>query len=539
MTLFAHLSDLHITNQGRGQQLVFERLVRTLEAERSAIRQSRTTLVITGDVFDSADGASAALVAAFQSLHERIVEALGGDAPTIVLPGNHDRRRFGLVGPHQGELFEALARAVDPERVFVAGCRGPFLAEIVPPDFHELPAQVVALDSSYLPHGLLGAGGTIRLEDLLQVHAELPDDGKPLLLLVHHHLVPTPITDISHVNSIRAPRLLRWFVGKALPALVANADREELTMTALGAGTALSTLNSFGRAVLLLHGHKHVPTARLLRGMTDGSGDILIASAGSAGIRERVDGTRHPDAARLWPSFNWVELEPDRVRVEALSFSPKQSAKEPIRRELARARLNGRKWETDPVSLHPRDRPLRVALDQADYTLGTSPIVPGRFDCSCSRRVELVPGATLRRYVDFVHALPLLAPRTRRLRRGASRIELEPGGVTSHFIPHALCRTVGEGRRSYGPGAAFDWVGLLCRYGAERATLRLAREGAEWMKPFASLTDLTTGREEPQALADSGEHWSVTRLDCPARTLLRIYWPLDADTATNFRIWPY
>ena len=32
---------------------------------------------------------------------------LGGDAPTIVLPGNHDRRRFGLLGPHDEALFLA------------------------------------------------------------------------------------------------------------------------------------------------------------------------------------------------------------------------------------------------------------------------------------------------------------------------------------------------------------------------------------------------------------------------------------------------
>ena len=527
MTLFVHLSDLHLKSDGGRQTLIFERLVQTLEQERESSAQPRVPLVITGDVFDTAGGPSEPLVSAFLHLHERMVSALGSDAPTIVLPGNHDRRRFGLVGPHRGELFQALSAAVDPRRVFVAGCRAPFLAELVPQAFHGLPAHVVALDSSYLPHGLLSAGGTIRLEDLLQVHAQLPDDEKPLLLLVHHHLVPTPITDISHVTSLRAPRLMRWFVGKVLPALVSNADREELTMTALGAGTALSTLNSFGRAVLLLHGHKHVPTARVLRGMTDESGDILIASAGSGGLRERVHAARHPDAARLWPTFNLVELGTDRVRVEALSFSPKRSTKPPIRRDLARARLAKRKWELDAVTLRARDTPLRVALDMAHYRLYRSLVAPERYDVSCERLVELEPGATLRRYVDFVHALPLLAPRARQVNRGSRRIELTPGGVTEYRVDHALCRTIDEGQRSYGRGAAFEWVGLLCRYGAKNAALRLSREGAEWLKPFASVTDLTTGREEPLALVPSPEHWSVTRPDCAARSLLRIYWPLE------------
>jgi len=349
------------------------------------------------------------------------------------------------------------------------------------------------------------------------------------VLLLHHHLIPTPITDISHVDSQRTPRLLRWIVGKLLPALVANADREELTMTALGAGTALSMLNSFGRAVLLLHGHKHVPTARILRGMTDGCGDILLVSAGSAGLRERVGEARHPDAARLWPTFNRVELENDRVQVEALSFSPKRSAKAPVRRELAAARLAEQKWVPIAVSFHPQDAPPRVALDQAEYRLTRSVVTGERFDVACERRVELAPGASLGRYVDFVGMLPLLAPRTGRSGRRSRRVELTLGGVTQFSIEHGLCRTLGEAKRSYGAGVAFESVGLLCRYGARQATLRLARKGAERLVPFASATDLTTGREQPLALEALDDYWSATKLDCAARSLLRIYWPLDVD----------
>jgi 3',5'-cyclic AMP phosphodiesterase CpdA len=525
MALLIHLSDLHLTNEPGPQELLFERLVQTLELERKARAGEHVAIVITGDVFDTVEGPPETSVASFLRLHERMLLAVGGDVPTIILPGNHDRRRFGLVGPHHAALFQALADAVDPQRVFVAGCKTPFLAELVPQAFHGLPAHVVTLDSSYLPYGLLSAGGTIRLQDLLQVHAELPRDDKPLLVLVHHHLIPTPITDVSHVNSLRAPRIMRWFVSKVLPALVSYGDREELTMTALGAGTALSALNSFGRAVLLLHGHKHVPTARVLRGMTDDCGDILLASAGSAGLRERV-GSTDADAARLWPTFNLVELEPARVRVQALSFSPKRSATPPIRRELADARLVARKWDPIPVSFRPSDAPTRIALDQADYHLSRSLATPGRFDLSCERQVELEPDAILPRYVDFVHALPLVAPRTRRRRAAMRRIELTVGGVTRCRIEHALCRTLDEGKRSYGAGAAFEWVGLHCRYGARRATLRLAREGADSLRPFASITDLATGREQPLAISTSDQHWSVTQVDCTARSLLRIYWPL-------------
>jgi hypothetical protein len=319
---------------------------------------------------------------------------------------------------------------------------------------------------------------------------------------------------------------VRWLVGKALPALISNADREELTMTALGAGTALSTLNSFGRAVLLLHGHKHVPTARLLRGLTEHCGDLLIVSAGSAGLRERVHATRDPDAARLWPALNLVELDADGVRVEALSFSPKRS-KSPVRRELALARRVHPKWESEPVSFKVAGATLRVELDRADYSLDRSLSWPERWDVACERRVELKPGAKLRRYVDFIRTVPLVAPRAGARRRESRRIELNLNDVTGYQMSHHLCRTLAEGQRSYGAGSAFEWLGLLCRYGASHACLRLSRRQAQWLKPFGSVTDLTTGRERPLAVETSDDYWTVSARDCAPRSLLRLYWPLD------------
>src|SRR5882672_9661992 len=191
--LLVHLSDLHIVRDAARQALVLDRLVDALGRERAASSAERIVVTITGDVFDSATDPAPELIDTFLRLHARVVAALGGDAPTIVLPGNHDRRRLGLLGPHREGLFRALHDAVDPRRVFVAGCRTPFLAQIVPAPWHGLPAHVITYDSSYLPHGLVGAGGTIRIEDLLQAHARLPDDGRPVLLFIHHHLIPTPI----------------------------------------------------------------------------------------------------------------------------------------------------------------------------------------------------------------------------------------------------------------------------------------------------------------------------------------------------------
>ena len=410
--------------------------------------------------------------------------------------------------------------------MFVAGTNTPFLAELVPPELHGLPAHVIAYDSSYLPRGLLGAGGTIRVEDLLQVHAQLPSDGLPVLVLVHHHLIPTPVTDISGVDDSTAPRFARWFLRVAVPSLFSNADREELTMTALGAGTALSALHTFGRPVLLLHGHKHMPTARLLRGMTDGCGDVLLASAGTAAKRERVHATRDPDAARLWPSFNTVVFDEGRVHVDAVAFSPKRNTRPPLRRVLARVSASGPKWERKAMTFRVSDPSPRVQRDEASYLLSPSASHPHRWDFSCERTIELVKGARLRRYVDFIHSLPLAPSRTRGRRQRSRRVELTLNGTVQYAAREAICRTLAEGAIHYGPGTAFEWVGLLCRYGAVQATLRLSRQNAASVAPFASVTDLTTGRERPVRLVATAEEWTASAEGCAPRTMLRIYWPL-------------
>lgn len=525
MSLVVHLSDLHMVPEAPWQASIFEALVRTLRLEYEAARPDRVAVVITGDVFDSATDPSAQAVDAFLRLHRGVVAALGGDAPTLVVPGNHDRRRHGLLGPNRGELFRSLHGAADPRQLFVAGAVPPFLAQIVPDELHRLPAHVIAYDSTYLPGGLVGAGGTVRVEDLLMAHARLPEDGRPIVILTHHHLIPTPLTDVNSIDSSGTPRMVRWLVGTALPALVSYGDREELTMTALGAGTALSALHTFGRAVLLLHGHKHVPTARLVAGMSDGSGDVLIASAGSAGTRERVHAARHPDAVRLWPSFNLVSLTERHVRVESVSFSSKRTAPPPVRSPLAQANIEGPKWKPELVIPGVRDAESRVELDAAHYVLSPSPSSADLWDLSFERRVELREGARLRRYIDFVHALPG-GVGTGARRRGNHHVELAIGGVTRHFVPEALRRVFGPGARESDATVPFEWVGLLCRYGAAHAILQLDRANTGSLEPFGSVTDLTIGRERPARLEVTPKHWSLAIEGISPRTLLRIYWPL-------------
>jgi hypothetical protein len=58
--------------------------------------------------------------------------------------------------------------------------------------------------------------------------------------------------------------------------------------------------------------------------------------------------------------------------------------------------------------------------------------------------------------------------------------------------------------------------------------LRLTSGNAPAWQPFASVTDLTTGRERPARIELADGRWSVTVQRCAPRTLLRIYWPLEA-----------
>ncbi len=527
MALIFHLSDLHIDTRRDNQRLLFDVLVDTVGREKQSAKTDNVALVITGDVFDSSTMPPGEAVPFFLDLHARIVAAVGGALPSVVIPGNHDRRWRGLVGPNRSILFDALRAAVDPHAVYVGGCRFPFLAEVVPRGFHGLPAHLVAYDSTYVPHGLFSAGGLIRQEDLLHAFAQIDESspGLPLVVLVHHHLIPTPVTDVSFIGAGRAmARFPRWLIGKALPTLVANADREELTMTALGAGTALSTLQAFDRPVLLLHGHKHFPTARLVRGLSDRSGDLLIVSAGSAGLRERLDASQDPEAASLWPSFNVLRIDEDRVSVQAVSFPSRRSGRTPVRRDLADVTRRASRWDPDALSGRVRDGAIAVERDEARFVLTPSRTAPeARWDYTCERRVAVVPGADLHRYVEFVHgrldATRARAPGRRR------RIELALNGVTRYRVADALRRTAEDARHATGAATAFEWVGLLSRYGGARVVLSLTRDAGP-LAPFGSVTDLATGRESPAPVEAREDGWWLEVRDCAPRTMLRMYWPL-------------
>lgn len=537
MATIVHLSDLHLLASPREQEIIFDGLVDALEHVRDHACEPIGLLAITGDVFDSATLPLEMATRRFGELHKEMCRAVGGDVPTVIVPGNHDRRRNGLFGPHRPELFNALRDALG-SRAWVHGCNTPFLCDVVPPSYHGLPLWIVVYDSTYLPRGLVSAGGALRQEDLLYAAAQLT--GKqpdwPVLFLLHHHLVPTPLTDLGPVEIDHAPRVVRWGVQHLLPELIANADREELTMTALGAGTAISTLHTLGRSVLAIHGHKHYSTARMLDGMNEGDGDVLLVSAGSAGIAQRWHDHSVSDSARLWPSFNVMSLQGEELAIDTLSFAWKEATAKHSRRALVRARRSGSQWRVEPLRVvNIEDAGPRLALNASRCALRASLTHPGRWDFACQREVQVAPDVRLHRYVEEVTSLPDGRGIVSEHGPHADlpmQVHLELNGKTHYRVLGANFRTLAEANRVYGDRSSpFGSVGLLNRYFSEVAQLTLTGLGDAASDAFGSATDLGTGLERPLALERRAEPGTVQvrSLQCAPRTLLRIYWRLDRE----------
>jgi 3',5'-cyclic AMP phosphodiesterase CpdA len=534
VSLIAHLSDLHLFAAAAEETAIFKSLVEALRAETAARGRRMDLIVITGDVFDSVTVEPALATHRFAELLVAFQEASGGSTPTVIIPGNHDRRRSGLIGPHREELFLALRDKLGPS-AWVHGCTTPVLSAVIPHEVHGQPLWIVAYDSTYLPRGLLSAGGALRQEDLLYAAAQIGDQEPdwPVLFLLHHHLVPTPLTDLDTIDLRKTSALVRWGITRLLPELVANADREELTMTALGAGTAISTLHTLGRAVLVLHGHKHYATARLLDGVAKGEGDVLIVSAGSAGMAQTWYPTSARDAARLWPSFNVIDLTSDRVSVDTLSFGWKSGQQtRHFRRPLVAAQRNRAQWLLEHIEHDEFARlgPL-LSVNEAHFNLTHSPShAAARWDYTVERRVALLPKARLRRYVetvDALHGATLHVEGADRTEDLPAQVRLNLRGVVRYRVEAAISRTQREARRCLGDRASpFASVSLMNRYGSSSTRLVVTGIGEAVADGFASATDLGTGLERPLRVVRSDGSITLEQRDCPPRTLLRVYWRL-------------
>ena len=537
MTRIVHLSDLHLGANEAEQRPLLLSLAQALRGFKADL------LVFTGDVFDSAK-LPADTVERFLALLEKIDAQVGPKVRTIILPGNHDRREAGILAPLNDSLFALLAQRVKSlPHVQVFGCKPPFLAHhlTVP----EVPAHLVVYDSTFLPRGLFSAGGMLRQEDLLEVAERMldPSDDRPLLFLVHHHLVPTPVTDLGEIHVEGRGPLVGLLVKHLLPAVVANADREELTMTALGSGSALTTLHTMGRAGMVLHGHKHYPTARLLKGMGTTAGDVILLGAGSCGTSEQWQ-SADKDSPRLWPSFNVLELEGTVLTAQSVAFPPVvdervwEKAPRVNRRPLVAARRQGTRWELDAHPPDPKPFESWLLLNEAIHSL-----VPGtqsveRMDVETLRTVERASTEHLKTYNEVIDALPGSKVTGVRINGEPSANLATPAQLTlplkgwlKYTLQGGVCASLGEASRQYGEtDAAYEWLGLLNRYRAEtaRLTVKLGPIEVERQRPFGSVTDLTTGREKPVELHrdDLNRTYSFEVKQCRARVLLRVYWPL-------------
>lgn len=310
-------------------------------------------------------------------------------------------------------------------------------------------------------------------------------------------------------------------------------------MTALGAGTALTTLHELGRPIVVLHGHKHVATARKLEGARSRHGDVIVVSGGSAGSSQTWTVGAIPDAARLWPSFNVLELderaELPTLSVDQVSFGYKgRSSSTVARRTLLEAERDGARWRLLPFASEERftGRPSpHLARNEATYRLRRSSTA-SRLDGAVAR--ELVRGHPKRphRYVESVEGLAggrlVHAGRAEDV---PAQLELPIGRRSSYELfrglPRSLDALAARGARDGGAPVPFGSVKLLNRYTSGRAVLELAAPEVDGRAVFASATDLGTGEERPLRLAERTSERAIVELSpCPARTLLQLHWPL-------------
>jgi Calcineurin-like phosphoesterase len=510
-----HISDLHLRPNDDSKAATLRALEAALAEHVNESSGRRASLVIvSGDVFDSSDMTWDVAGPLFDQFMKAIDGSLGRQVPVVVVPGNHDRRASGVFGEHDTELFRALHAAHGGERIKVTGIAQHSLVELLD-DIPALAARLASFDSTYLPRGLVGAGGWLRPQDLL-------------------HL-PTPLTDVGAIDVAGRPAWQRFLIARVLPWLVANGDREELTMTALGAGSALSLLHALGRPVLVLHVHKHYPTVRLLKGLAQYEGDLLLVAAGSAGTWEPWRPFVHEDVMRLWPSFNLIEISSDGIDIESVSYSPRDDRTPFGLRPLVAVKREGSRWNVRHDAERARSGALRLAENMASFALAASPTNPGdAFDITCTRRITPHPqGAFEGKYSELIEGLrdgdvSVDGDPSQQRQRLPKSLDLPLGRDLTYQVRRGACRTLEAARRELGPGNVHESVELVNRYGCSRVrlTLDVGDQADHVGSVFGSVTDLETGRERPARVQRHGQSYVIEEVDCEPRTLVRIYWSL-------------
>jgi 3',5'-cyclic AMP phosphodiesterase CpdA len=247
-----HVSDLHL---GRGRRT--DAAARALAA---ALHDAAVDAVlVTGDLTHRG---RAAELHAFEDAFAPLLER----GRMVIVPGNHDRA---------GE--DVGATLMVGSRVGVADLPG---------------VHVVRVDST-APHNrsLVAAHGQLDRADVLGVDAALGEApaGALAVVMLHHHVLPLPPDDLGEALS----GWLGWPNAQELPR-----GRELLGLAR-------------GRCDLVLHGHRHVPSAA-----SPFAGDARPLAVVNAGCSPDLGAARvflHEDGQVL--GSRWIETAPVARRV--------------------------------------------------------------------------------------------------------------------------------------------------------------------------------------------------------------------------------
>ncbi len=509
-----------MTRSDRAQSRLFDKLLEALGAEHAKVRPERTTVFITGG-----------RLRLWQAIHRRrwskhscactarMLEVLG-DAFTVVFARQPRSQEGSGCSARNGR--RCFRNCTGPRIRRACTCSGS--ARPSSPRSCLEPCMGCRLTSWRTIHltcraGWWGLAARFALEDLLQVHAQLPDDGLPLVLLVHHHLIPTPVTDISHIDMVGTPRLVRLAVQSVLPKLFSHAGPRRAHHDRARRGTALSALQSFERAGCCSCTGISTSRPRACCGALDASsGDLILTSAGSAGRSEGVYSHAAESRAPLALLQLGGAVRTARARRGAVLFAQAQRAAAHSSGSGARQALWFQNGKSSPARSRRAILPARVVSDESTYTLSPSHGSAERWDFVCERRVAFASGvpsfaatrtsctrcrcsrpARIRGRTDATIAAWIFRSKGRRLTVRTTR------SAAHSQRRHAV---TDRAPRSSGSGSCVATAPTKRACGSRRARA------------------MSFNRSRAPRIYD--DLWSVTVRDCAPRTLLRIYWPLAA-----------
>jgi predicted phosphodiesterase len=230
-----HISDLHFGEHSKS--LATDLLNRTLAIKPDLI-------VCTGDVVDNTrEDLFGDVNEYLRKLAECCAGAGGAEPSLIVVPGNHDYFKYGVVWKDSKDRFGKYFGGDESDHYF-----------------KDHGVWVFGFDSA--SDGMTGGGGRVRDEDFLRFHARYGELAKTepgfqdayKIVAIHHHPLP-----------------VNW-----------DSDKTQRWLTMSNAGAFLSAALLRG-AHLVLHGHEHLQSRAHLRSTLGGPDDheITVLSLGA------------------------------------------------------------------------------------------------------------------------------------------------------------------------------------------------------------------------------------------------------------------